>query len=149
MKHIKLFENFLTNIENEQVIDFTNQEQALDQLKEVWFDLEEPIETLRRRLNNREASIESIYADKDDLGLKVLGMVEKMKKICKDNGLDKTLQYTVNDISSVLPHNYMEVHMSGNKNKPSIDDFQSFGIGYKAYKKLIELINQFRTPQGP
>jgi len=123
-----------------------NTDQALDQLKEVWFDLEEPIETIRRRLNNREASIESIYAD---LWMKVMGMVEKMKKICKDNGLDKTLQYTVNDISSVLPHNFMEVHITGNKNKPSIDDFQGFGIGYKAYKKLIELIKQFRTPQGP
>ena len=59
-----------------------NTDQALDQLKEVWFDLEEPIETLRRRLNNREASIESIYAGEDDLGMKVIGMVEKMKTIC-------------------------------------------------------------------
>ena len=128
-----------------------NIDQALDQLREAWKELEKPIESIEsRHRSTSDPSINYIYASSDDLGNKIITLVEKMKRICEENGLDKSpyneIYQNVNDILLVLPHNYKKVGMIDNENKLSQDDRNSFRIGYKAYENLANLIQKFKAP---
>jgi|GEM_PF-5214194 len=149
--HIFESENVTLFGSNPGLINYNEIYKALDELKGAWFELKEPIESIEsRHRSTSDPSINYIDASSDDLGNKIITLVEKMKRICKENGLDKSpydeIYYSVNDILSVLPHNYEKVGMTDNKNKLSRDDRDSFSIGYKAYEKLAHLIQKYKTP---
>lgn len=148
MKYIKLFE------------DFDNKNNFLptelgDQLKDLWIDLEEPLENLKGSINNYQIhrnlhgvkdnyrSIDEIY--KSELVSPITRIIEKMKKICKDNADDKvvkslSLESSISDISYVIPEDWQSDRTLNR------DDIDRFSMGYKAYKKLGEVIEKYKKP---
>ena len=143
MEYIKLFEDF------DDKNNFLPTEIG-DQLKELWNELKEPLENLNSNINDYQIhpnlhgvkdnyrSIDEIY--KFELVSRITRIIEKMKKICKDNGDDKSLYSSISGISYVIPEDWQSDRTLNQ------DDIDRFSIGYKAYKELGEVIKTYKKP---
>jgi len=178
MKHIKSFRQINEEFRSTQKLRghiFENKNNdALDQILEVWSELEEPIECINgwyKLLNYKQISSILAKTEPDDighqfafaeasdyLGNKIITLIKKMKDICTENRLVsfyfgsiishyEELWPTINNIFHVLPTNSEEAGgLARWKDEFFENDKRRFYIGYQAYKNLPDLIQKYKEP---
>ena len=138
MKHIKLFEYF--DIKSNSLST-----EIGDKLQELWHELKLPLEKLESNIKNYRIhpnlhGIKDNYISTDriytfELASSITRIIEKMKSICKENGIDgnSSIYSSINDILYVIPEDWQS------NREVNQDDIDRFSIGYKSYNELGKL----------
>ena len=141
MKHIKLFEYF--DIKSNSLSTGIG-----DKLQELWHELKLPLEKLESNIKNYRIhpnlhGIKDNYISTDriytfELASSITRIIEKMKSICKENGIDgnSSIYSSINDILYVIPEDWQS------NREVNQDDIDRFSIGYKSYNELGKFINE-------